>query len=321
MNKVVILHNKITGSSNTDEADVLNQAKLVKEAYKELGFEADAMELGEDPFADIQKVKRIKPAHVFNLVESVYGKGELIYFGPALLNAMHIPYTGVSLETLFITTSKVLSKKMMLLNNLPTADFYSVTETSKLDKRKKYILKPIWEEGSVGLDEDAVFTGTDKEKIENIKKLSGSHFFIEEFIPGREFNVSILGGKGRVDVLHPAEMIYKDFPENKPKILGYRAKWDESSIEYKNTTRSFETLQKGSLLHNKIKEICLKCWDCFNLKGYARVDMRLDENDNPFVLEINGNPCISPDSGFIAAAAHAGYNPAEIIKRITEELN
>lgn len=322
MNKtIIILHNKISNTSNTDELDVLHQVELVKKAYSQLGFEAIPMELGDDPYKDIQAIKKINPLHVFNLVEAIYNKGELIYFGPALLNSFNIKYTGVPLESLFLTTSKVLAKKIMAFNRIPTAVYYSPKEIDQLISGKKYIVKPIWEEGSVGLDEDAVFEPNDKEKIDQIKKLSPTHFFIEEYLSGREFNVSILGGNGIIEVLHPAEMIYKDFPDGKPKILGYRAKWDENTIEYKNTSRSFETLHPDSSLCKKIKEICINSWNSFNLKGYARVDFRLDENENPFVLEINGNPCISPDSGFISAALHAGYTPLDVVKRISEELN
>ncbi len=319
--KVVILHNKIFDHSNPDEVDVLHQVQLVTEAYRELGYEAIPMELGFNIYEDLLKVKEFNPLFVFNLIESVFDKGELLYMGPAILNALQIPYTGNPLDALFVTTNKVLAKKTMGHFQIPTPEFLEVYETDKLVQHKKYIVKPIWEDGSVGLDEDSVFTTSDKQKIEKIKNLSSSHYFIEEFVEGREFNLSILGGKGKTDVLQPAEMIFKNFPEGKPKMLGYKAKWDESSVEYKNTVRSFETLNKSSRLYNSLKEICLSCWMSFHLKGYARVDFRVDKNENPYVIEINGNPCISPDSGFIAATHHAGYDSKAIIQRISEELN
>ena len=104
-------------------------------------------------------------------------------------------------------------------------------------------------------------------------------------------------------------------------MLGYKAKWNTSSIEYKNTIRSFETLDAKSSLYSNLKRICLDCWKNFNLKGYARIDFRIDKNARPWVIEINGNPCISPDSGFIAAAHYAGLDNSTVIQRISEELN
>ncbi|MBN2611841.1 MAG: ATP-grasp domain-containing protein [Bacteroidales bacterium] len=319
--KVVILHNEVTGQSNPDELDVLNQAGLVSDAYKDLGYNPVLMQLGQNLYEDIVKVKEAKPLFVFNLVEAVFGKGELLYMGPALLHAMHIPYTGVPHDALFLTTSKVLAKKIMVQNKIPTPGCFRVLETGKLIKGRQYIVKPVWEDGSVGLDEDSVFTAGDKIKTDKIKLLRDSQYFIEEYIEGREFNISILGGKNKTDVLQPAEMIFRNFPDGKPKMLGYKAKWDENSIEYRNTVRSFKTLHGSSKLYASLKNICLNCWQHFHLKGYARVDFRLDKNEQPYVIEINGNPCIAPDSGFIAAARHAGYDNKTIISRISEELN
>jgi len=320
-NLVIILYNKIYDHSNPDETDVLHQVNLVADTCKQLGYKAVATELGENPYEDILKVKESKPLFVFNLVESVFEKGELLYIGPALLNAFHIPYTGTPLESLFITTNKLLTKKMMDHYNIPTPSFYMINETGFLKPDKQYIVKPIWEDGSVGLDEDSVFDTSDSKKMKKIAGLAPTHYFIEEFINGREFNISMLGGKSKTDVLQPAEMIFKDFPPEKPKIIGYKAKWDTTSPEYKNTTRSFETLNSESSLYAGLKSICMDCWKYFNLKGYARVDFRIDGNSRPYVIEINGNPCISPDSGFIAAARYAGFSNKTIIKRISEELN
>jgi D-alanine-D-alanine ligase len=320
-NLVIILHNKIYDHSNPDEKDVLQQVNLVADACKELGYETIAMEIGIHPYEDIIKVKGSGPLFVFNLVESVFEKGELLYLGPAILNAFQIPYTGTPLESLFITTNKFLTKKLMNHYNIPTPLFYAINETDLLKPGKKYIVKPIWEDGSVGLDEDSVFVVSDSVKLKRITGLSPSHYFIEEFVNGREFNISILGGKNKTDVLRPAEMIFKNFPPEKPRIIGYKAKWDTASPEYKNTIRSFETLGSDTVLYSELKSICLDCWKYFNLKGYARVDFRIDDNSRPYVIEINGNPCISPDSGFIAAARHEGFDNKTIIRRITEELN
>lgn len=320
-NNIIILHNRIYDYSNPDESDVLNQVNLVSNALNELGEKPMTMDIGENPYDDIKKLKQFNPRFVFNLVESVYEKGELTYIGAALLNSLQIQYTGVPLDALFITTNKVLTKKILQLHKIPTPWFYTLSQIDKLEANKKYILKPLLEEGSVGLDEDAVFSTAEIKKLEKFSILSPSHYFIEEYIEGREFNISILGGKEKVDVLHPAEMIFTDFPEGKPRILGYRAKWDEESTEYKNTARSFDTLQEGTELFRDLKNICLNCWESFNLRGYARVDFRVDKNGVPYVLEINGNPCISPDSGFIAAAHHYGVDNKVVVQRICEELN
>jgi len=318
--KIVILHNQIF-SNTPDELDVIHQRDLVKLACEKLNFEVTCLTVGNNLTTDIEAIKKENPTVVFNLVEATFGKGELIYFAPALLNALKIPYTGVPLDALFITTNKVLAKKIMQFDNLPTAPFFSINEFSLLDTSKTYIAKPIWEEASVGISEDFIFKTSEKEKIKKIQQFSNSHYFIEEFIDGREINISMLANNSEVEVLPPAEILFSDYFNDKPKIVGYAAKWDENSEEYKQTNRFFGTLDNNQKLKEELIIICKQAWKAFNLKGYARVDFRVDKNNHIFILEINGNPCISPDSGFVAALKYAGYNEEIMVKRIIEDIN
>ena len=148
--------------------------------------------------------------------------------------------------------SKVLAKKIMQFNNLPTADFFSINEFQKLNLSKTYIAKPIWEEASVGISEDYIFNLSETAKIKKIQQLSNTHYFIEEFIDGREINISMLANKDEVEVLPPAEIIFSDYFNNKPKIVGYAAKWDENSEEYKQTNRAYGTLETNPELMQKL---------------------------------------------------------------------
>jgi D-alanine-D-alanine ligase len=318
--KIVILHNQVL-TDNPDELDVINQRDLVREACENLGYKVVCMTVGNDLMHDLKKVKDDKPDVVFNLVEASWGKGELIYFAPAILNSFKMPYTGVPLDALFVTTNKVLAKKLMKYNNLPTADFFTLNELDVLNPAKTYIAKPIWEEASVGISDDFIFKPSEISKLETIQQLSSSHYFVEEFIDGREFNISILADNEKPEVLPPAEIIFSDYFDNKPKIVGYKAKWDENSEEYKHSNRAFGTLENNPKLKEELTRICQQSWKTFNLKGYVRIDFRVDKNDNIYILEINGNPCIAPDSGFIAAIHYAGYTIEKMIDRILNDIN
>jgi len=117
-------------------------------------------------------------------------------------------------------------------------------------------------------------------------------------------------------VLPHAEIRFIDYPSGKRKIVDFRAKWDEASFEYHHTIRCFDFLPEDKQLLEKLSALAKECWQVFGLGGYARVDFRVDNDGNPWVLEINANPCISPDSGFVAAAAMAGINYADFIARI-----
>ena len=304
-----------------DELDVLAQRDLVTQAAQNLGWTVIPWPIGDDLKGDMDNLLNQHPDVVFNLVESTWGKGELIYFAPAMLKAWNLPFTGVPLEALFLTTGKVLAKRYMQLNQLPTAAFFGTDQAALLDPDTSYICKPIWEEASVGIDSEPIVKGSDQVKIGKISRLPAGTYFLEEYIDGREFNVSLLAGPDGPEVLPPAEILFGDFFASRPKIVGYKAKWDEQSEEYRQTNRAFHTLQHEPELESRILEVCRRCWEVFELRGYARVDLRVDTGDQIYILEINGNPCIAPDSGFIAAAREAGYTVDQVIKRILDDAN
>jgi D-alanine-D-alanine ligase len=104
-----------------------------------------------------------------------------------------------------------------------------------------------------------------------------------------------------------------DYAPDKLKIVDYKAKWDADSFEYNNTIRNFDFYENDANLISALREIALRCWDVFSLRGYARIDFRVDNNGKPWVLEINSNPCLSPDAGFAAALQQAKIKYHEAI--------
>ena len=261
-----------------------------------------------------------KPDFVFNLVESINNKGELSYFIPALLNLYSIPYSGNPLEAIFITSSKTLAGKAMRNAGIKNPGSYSPSQSKLLKPGQKYIVKPIWEDGSLGITGESVFECKPGFE-EKLKGLDDSHWFIEDFIDGREFNISVLAGKDGPEVLPPAEIVFVNYTDNKPRIVDFKAKWELDSFEYTNTVREFPGNKLNRQLEKNLIDAALASWHLFGLKGYARVDVRTDNNDNVYVLEVNANPCISPDGGFVAATKEAGYPFIDVMERIINDLN
>lgn len=317
--KAVILYNQLSENAGPDEADVIEQVNLVHQMLTELNVDVDEIPFRSRLDSVEEDLLKAKPDFVFNLVESLNNKGSLIYFAPALLDSLNIPFSGGSVEAMFITTSKPLAKERMERKGIPTSPWFSPNLIPRLESNKKYIIKPVWEEGSLGLDEDCVYDGNDPGFTKKLSSLNPKSFFVEEFIDGREFNLSILAGKNGPEVLSPAEIIFSNYPEGKPKVVGFSAKWKEDSFEYKNTNRTFGFLESDVLLLMKLKSLAIECWHTFDLNGYARVDFRVDNYGNPFVLEVNVNPCISPDSGFFAACEQAGIPFREAVRRIAND--
>ena len=311
MKNVIILHNPVDDSSKEDEIDVLEQAVLIENALSELGFGSHRASFGLSSEIILDMAHYQPDTIVFNLVETVNGSGKYSYMAPSILELFGIPFTGSSASAIFTTTDKVICKTLLLFHQIATPVW--ANKLSELVPEKYYIVKPVAEDGSVGIEDDMITQGNQIIEIPN-------GFFAEEYIHGREFNISIIGGKAKYEVLPPAEMCFSnDYYENKPRILGYKAKWDESSPEYQNTTRNFKFEDRDNALLESLKEVAGKCWEIFGLNGYARVDIRVDNENVPQVIEINANPCISPTSGFVAACEVAGMNRTEIINRIIKE--
>ena len=321
---VVVLHNQIVSTSAQDELDVLVQVETVSEALSLQGYDPVAVPVSLDLQHAMDHLRQLQPKFVFNLVESIGGTGRFIYFAPAMLDHLQIPYSGCSTDALYITTNKLLSKVLMRSQSIATPAWMPLNgppDVAGIHFEPAYILKPVWEDASVGLDDASVFTGKKmlRDKLQERTFYPGA-WFVEAYIPGREFNISILGGSAEPLVLPVAEIEFVGYPQDKPRIVDYRAKWETDSFEYQHTQRRFDYPRTDEALITELQAITLKCWEIFGLRGYARVDFRVDQQGIPWVLEVNANPCISPDSGFVAAAERAGLDFNTVIRRIIADI-
>lgn len=315
-----LLYNQPREDALPDELDVLDQVEFIEENLKILGLETYRKGITMNFMSEVASLVKEKPDFVFNLVESISNKGELCYFVPALLNMYSIPYTGNPLEALFITTSKALTSKTLKKAGINNPVGYYPSQYQKLIPGNRYIIKPIWEDGSLGITGESVFTfkAGYEEKLRNYRD---SHWLIEEYIDGREFNISVISDKNGPEVMPPAEMVFHNYESHQPKIVDFKAKWEEGTFEYENTRRDFPGDKLNPVLLEKIRTAALQCWQVFGLKGYARVDMRVDHNETPYVIEVNANPCLSPDSGLVAATIAKEIPFLQILQRIINDLN
>jgi D-alanine-D-alanine ligase len=238
MKKALILINKISENPTEDEMDVLSQAAEVEAALSDLGYRSSREFMDLNLEITKQNILHHSPDLVFNLVETIDQRGDLIYLAPALLGSMRIPYTGCTLDGMFLTSNKILTKKLLVHNNVRTPEWFESTGPVNLNPSKTYIAKPLWEDASVGITDSSVFQGSDAEVLSQVRERWGKGFFVEEFIDGREFNISVLGGEKGPQVMPIAEIVFHEFPAGKPKIVGYAAKWDQGTFEYTNTLRS-----------------------------------------------------------------------------------
>ncbi len=320
---IAILHTDVSANDSIEDQDTLTQVRAVSESLGRLGHRPTVIPCTLNLALAREKLLAAEPRLVFNLVESLGGTDSLIYLATALLDALGLPYTGNPTDAIFPTTHKVLAKRILRLAGMPTPDWLEcdrdlVAGTSPL--QPPCIVKAIWEHGSRELDDGNVVGHGDtrlvRQRVADFTARTGRPCFAEQFIDGREFNLAMIEGSQGPQVLPPGEIQFLDFPPDKPRIVNHRAKWHEGSFEYDNTPRHFDFPAEDRPLLDRLTGLALDAWRLFGLRGYARIDFRVNGAGQPWILEVNANPCLSPEAGYAAALEEAGIGYDEAIAMI-----
>ncbi len=315
--QVLVLHSDIAPDAPPDELDTLVTADAVVHALEAGGHRVTRAAFTPDPKA--LKAITADADAVFNLVESVGGNGLAAAVAPAMLEQLGLRYTGGTAAAIALTGDKPAAKRILRAARLPTPNW---TEPPRWDGlgTARMIVKSATEDASIGLDDGAVVAGRAAVRARAADSAArfGGRWFAEAYVEGREFNVAILEDANGPRLLPLAEMRFVDWAAERPKIAGYAAKWDDGSPDATATVRAFGTEAREPALAAALRELSLKAWTLFGLRGYARVDFRVDEAGAPTILEINPNPCLEPLAGFAAAAAEAGLSYGALIAHILD---
>jgi D-alanine-D-alanine ligase len=321
MGRVAVLYNEPAEGAGPAETDVLVQVDAVCAA---LSPAWDVVRVGVSLDLAVLDVAldRLRPDVVFNLVEALGGSDRLATLVPLLLDARRITYTGVGSAAQLAVADKVTAKAWLREAGLPTPNWYLAESepAGVFPGSGCYIVKACHEHASLGMDDGAVVCASGAEdlavEIARRSDCFGTPFFAERFVAGREFNLALLQDGADVLVLPAAEIDFSAFERGKPRIVGWDAKWSPASFEYQCTPRRFDFPAQDVPLLERLRSLAKQAWSLFGLRGYARVDFRVDPCGDPWILEVNFNPCLSPDAGFAAALDVAGISFREGIARI-----
>ncbi|SFM86925.1 D-alanine--D-alanine ligase family protein [Thermodesulforhabdus norvegica] len=319
--RVLVLHSDISDHAPPDELDTLVQARWVADLLASRGHSVTTGPFRPDQFYMKELLGSTRPDCIFNLVETVNGSGKYSYLAAQFCEQEGIPYTGSSARTIFITSNKCETKTLLASKGLPVPrTLWPSERADSSDGARKAIIKPLWEDGSVGLTSSSVINLADLDWSDPGKAVNGrfseGELFVEEYVEGREFKVSLISLRGCVKVLPVAEILFRDFGKEEPKILDYEAKWCPESPSYKRNIREFGVEQREPVLAERLTDLSLLCWQILKLRGYARIDFRVDKRGQPWIIEVNANPCLSPDAGFMAALGEAGIDPEDAVESI-----
>jgi len=300
--KILVVHDEVPPGAPPDQQDVLIQAELVREILVADGHDVavQAFEMSLEP------LRTHAPDLVFNLVECVGGDGRLAHLVPAVLETLGVPFTGSSAAGIAVTTDKALTKVVLRAHGIAVPPDYPAGGP-------RWIVKSRFEEASIGLDDDNIVTADQIEAaIARLAPRLGGSTIAETYIDGREINVAVLDGADGPRTLPIAEILF-ELPPGRERMIGYAAKWDVGSVEYVGTPRSCDV---EGIDIEKVARQSLVAFEALDLRGYARIDWRIADDGMPYVLEVNANPCISPDAGFMEACLEAGISQPEAIRAI-----
>lgn len=271
------------------------------------------------------KLKELNPDIVFNIAEGLNGFNRESQI-PAMLDMLQIPYTGSDALTLGICLEKSRAKEILTYHKIPNAKFFIAfcpedANGGKIDF--PVIVKPVSEGSSKGIFSSSLVNTPAELKDEVIRITDGYNqpALIEEFLPGREFTVAVLGNGEEARVLPIIEIRYERFPENVVPLYSYEAKWILDTKE--NSFDVFDCPANITAeLEEQIKLTALKTFHLLRCKDWSRIDLRLDRNGIPNIIEINPLPGIMPDpnenSSFPKAARAAGMTYDEMIRSVLD---
>jgi D-alanine-D-alanine ligase len=321
--KITILHNAVADSASAADRDVLVQVATVEDALRSLGHETRRLACTLNLEVVEESLTADRPEVVFNLVESLAGSDRLAHLAAVLLDDLDLHYTGTPAAALHLTNNKPRAKSRLRAAGLPTPAWAVADDPQATSLTPPYIIKAVWEHASVGLDDHAVISTGDGstvcDQISSRSRQLGQTCFAEQFVEGREFNLSLISAGAGPRVLPPAEIDFSAFPAGKPRIVGYAAKWDDQAMEYLSTPRTFDFSPADAPLLDWLRTLAVDCWQLFEMAGYARIDFRVDSRGQPWILEVNANPCLSPDAGFVAALLRADLPLVRAVEWIVED--
>jgi D-alanine-D-alanine ligase len=311
----------------TDVISVEASARGITGALTESGFRAELVGLhGLEVFAVLDRLRadRDRLELVFNLCESMAGdpRNEPTLVG--LLDLFGIPYTGADQLALASCLHKRRTKEILIARGIPSPPYRFLGALAALDEPALDALDYPWfvklahEDASVGITQDnLVRDGAALRR--RAREMMNEHcqgVLAERYVDGREINVTLIGNEDDIEMLPLHEIDFAAMPAGRPRIVSYAAKWDERHVDYAGT-KPVPLRGASREIVDGIERVARAAWDALGLRDYGRIDLRVDAEGTPWVIDVNPNPDISPDAGVARAARLAGMSYPQLIARIT----
>ncbi|HVQ65019.1 MAG TPA: ATP-grasp domain-containing protein [Terriglobia bacterium] len=288
-------------------------------ALKSMGHEVYPVGLQSDLAVIANAREQHKPHVAFNLLEEFDGHALFDQHVVSYLELLKQPYTGCNPRGLTLAHDKALTKKILSFHRIAVPGFGVFPKGQKVVRptRLKFplLVKSVIEEGSVGISQASVVHDDEKlaERVEFIHRTTESHAIAEQYIEGREIYVSVIGNK-RLQTYTPWELVIKNLPEGSLNIATGRLKWNPDYQRKVGLVTKPADLSEE--LQRNLESISKRIYRHLNLSGYARMDYRLSNDGQFYLLEANPNPQIARNEDFADSAAHCGLSYCQLLQKI-----
>ncbi len=313
INILVLCTGQENGSSH-EERFYPADKEIISALKKVEHLQVDAKLYDETEFAALQKENA---SVIFNLCDGFSdGRKEAEIAEQLEKKQMH--FTGNGSKALFLCMDKHTVKQKLQAAHLLVPTFFSLSSANAALPSVipfPVIVKPAHEHGSVGIDEDAVVYDQEHllRKITKVFEECKQDVLIEQYIDGKEFCIPLIGN-GHPIVLPILEIDYSEHFEDKTKILSYKAKWSKNSNAFKNTYSRIARLDNE--LRTRLEAIAKKVYGVIGMRGYGTVDVRVDQFGNIYIIDVNSNSYIAPESDLAKAAQHNGISYPELLEKV-----
>jgi len=289
-------------------------------ALEELGYQHEQLAIFDDLDLLRQKLQTFTPDVIFNLADQFRNNRAFDQHIVSYLAMHDIPFTGCGSTGLTLCKHKAISKKILSYHRIHTPHFVTIPRGKRAVRpahlKFPILVKPLKEEASYGISQ-ASFVETDEQFRERVTFLHGNtdnDVIAEEYIEGRELYVSLIGNH-RLQVFPIRELVFREVPPDEPKIATYKAKWDEAYRQRWGLENRFaEGLEPALVRH--IEDVCKRIYHLLTIDGYARLDLRLNAQNEIYFIEANPNPVLAPDEDFAQSAMQTGLTYPRLIDRI-----
>jgi D-alanine-D-alanine ligase len=310
----------------TDVVSVETSARALAVALVESGHVVELIGVhGLEVLPIIDQVRAAKPDLVFNLCESLAGdpRNEPTFVG--LLDLFSIPYTGADLLGLASCLHKRRTKDLLIARGIPTPPHRFLADLATLDDPAldaldyPWFLKLAHEDASVGITEENRVTSPAalRQRARAMITEFRQAVLAERYVEGREVNVTLIGNGAELRVLPLHEIDFAAMPADRPRIVSYAAKWDEKHVDYAGT-KPVPLRNASPVFIANVERVAREAWDALGLRDYGRIDLRVDGDNIPWVIDVNPNPDISPDAGVARSARLAGMSYPQMIAHIAD---